>query len=52
MNGISLFFMDVWTFAFSQIGIFALGCLAGYFLLGKVMGEIKSLADKIDGKTN
>jgi hypothetical protein len=50
MNGLSLFFMDVWTFAFSQVGIFALGVLAGHFLLSKVMSEIKNLADKIDGK--
>lgn len=28
MDGISLFFMDVWTFTFSQVGLLALGWIA------------------------
>lgn len=42
VNGIALFFMDVWTFAFSQLGIFALGVLFG--------NRLKAKADQaIDG---
>jgi len=46
MSIVSELFLNLWFFLFSQIGIFALGCLFG----GRVKREVKNLIDRIDGK--
>lgn len=46
MDGLSLWFLDIWTFAFSQLGIFALGYIFG----ASLKREFSNLIDKIDGQ--
>ena len=46
----SEFFLDVWTFGVSQVGLFAIGVLAGSWWGSGIKREVASIIDKIDGK--
>jgi hypothetical protein len=50
MTSVSVWFLDIWTFALSQVGLVLLGVLIGYWFGGKVKSEVLNLVDKIDGK--
>ena len=49
MEGLSVLFMDIWTFAMSQIGLVAIGLLIGQRVWPRVEREIVNVADKLDG---
>jgi len=44
MNAVSLVFLDVWTFVFSQVGIFALGTIFGNRLKSKADAAIDGIS--------
>lgn len=46
MDNLSLFFLDVWTFAFSQVGILAIGFLGGYLWGAKVKAKVDTVIEK------
>lgn len=52
MEGLSVFFLDCWTFVTSQLGLIAIGLLIGQRIWPRTEREIVNMADRLDGKAN